>query len=265
MTFLNRQIRFTASIKRKFLVGLILGVFLSFVIIVLQPFDTDQFHSDHKLLVLSIFGFLFFAAFVIYSILENFWYSRVRKTWRVYHEISSIILFFVFVGSVIFLYNSLLINQQQYSVGNHLLYLRTIVLAMTPVLAPLTIYLRQRFGERIVPIPASSILLIGENKNEVLNLEKEDLLFVKAVENYVEICFLDEHKTVLSKTFRQTLSNVERQIPFLEKCHRSYLVNRSAIKEISGNSQSAKISFVYGEEKIPLSKTYYKQVKASLL
>ena len=265
MIFLQKQIHFTASIQRKVLVGLILGVFLSFVIIVLQPFDTDQFHSNHKILVLSIFGILFCLAFITYSIFENLWYSRVHKVWRAYHELISILLFFTFVGSVIFLYNSLMINQQSYSLKNHLLYLRTIVLAMTPVLAPLTIYLRQKFGERIVPVPGNTVVLIGENKNEVLKLEKEALLYIKAVENYVEICFVDESKQVVSRTFRQTLSNVYHQNRFLEKCHRSYLVNRSAIKEISGNSQSAKISFIHGEEKIPLSKTYYKELRNKFL
>lgn len=254
----SKQIHFTASIPRKIAVGLILGIFLSFVIIVLEPFDTDQFHSDHKLLVLSIFGILIFIAFVIYGILENFWYFRVRKVWRISHEIISTILFFLFSGSILFLYNGLVINQQSYSIGSHLLYLRTIVLAMIPVFAPLMIYLRQKFGERIVPLSDNLVILVGENKNEVLQLNREDLLFVKAIENYVEITFTDEHKNVRSLTFRQTLSNVWQQIPFLEKCHRSYLVNPKAVKAISGNSQSAKISFKYGEENIPLSKTHYK-------
>ncbi|MNJ91824.1 putative two-component response-regulatory protein YehT [compost metagenome] len=261
LTFLSKQIHFTASIKRKILVGLILGVFLSFVIIVLEPFDTDQFQSDHKLLVLSIFGILIFIAFVIYTCLENFWYYRLRKVWRISHEIGSTILFFLFSGSVLFLYNGLVINQQTYSIGTHLLYLRTIVLAMIPVFAPLMIYLRQKFGERIVPLSGNSFVLVGENKNEVLALEKEALLFVKAVENYVEITFTDENNQVHSKTFRQTLSNTWQQIPFLEKCHRSYLVNPAVVKEIIGNSQSAKIAFSPGGEKIPLSKTYYKQIK----
>jgi DNA-binding LytR/AlgR family response regulator len=51
------------------------------------------------------------------------------------------------------------------------------------------------------------------------------------------------------------------KLPFLEKCHRSYLVNLSTIKEIAGNSQGAKISFIVGEKEIPLSKTYYKHIK----
>lgn len=125
------------------------------------------------------------------------------------------------------------------------------------------VYLRQKFGERIVPPAESTAVLVGENKNEILQLEKQQLLFVKAVENYVEICFVNDNEKVVSLTFRQTLSNVYEQLPFLEKSHRSYLVNVNAIKEISGNSQGAKISFVAGDKEVPLSKTYYKQVKRS--
>ncbi len=132
---------------------------------------------------------------------------------------------------------------------------------MLPVFLPVMVYLRQKFGELVIPLPKNAIILTGENKNEILKLEKEALLFVRAVENYVEICFIDKNKKVISKTFRQTLSNICEQAPFLEKCHRSYLVNITAIKEISGNSQGAKISFQTGEKEIPLSKTYYKHIK----
>ena len=265
VTFLNRQIHFIASVKRKVLVGFILFLFLSFIIIFLEPFDTDQFQSDHKSLVLSGFGILIFVAFVIQSSIENWWYFRVQKVWLVSHEIVSTILFFLFSGTIIYLYNWLVINQENYSLGSHLRYLYTIVLRMIPVVAPVMLYLRQQFGERITPLASNSILLTGENKNETLTLEKEHLLFVKAFENYIEIHFVDSSNKVVSKTFRQTLSNVCQQIPFLEKCHRSYLVNPIAVKEIIGNSQSAKIAFIHGEKTIPLSKTYYKQIKNELV
>lgn len=262
VTFLNRQIHFIAATKRKVLVGFILFLFLSFIIIFLEPFDTDQFKSDHKLVVLSVFGILIFLVFVIYSSLENLWYLRVRKVWTVSHEIISTIGFFIFAGSILYLYNGLIINQQNYSFNSHLLYLRNIVLLMIPVFAPVMLYLRQQFGERITPLPINSVLLTGENKNEMLSLDKGNLLFIKAFENYVEIHFTDENGMLISRTFRQTLSNVYQQIPFLEKCHRSYLVNMTNVKEIIGNSQSAKISFIHGEKIIPLSKTYYKRIKA---
>ena len=262
---LNRQINFVQSIKRKFLIGFALCLFLSFIIIVLQPFDTNQFKSSHKLLLLSGFGVVTFIVFVIQSSIENLWYYKIRKVWRVSHEVYSTIIFFAFSGTILYLYNRIVVNELNYTLDTHLLYLRTIVVAMIPIFAPFMIYLRQRFGERIIPASNSSITLTGENKNEIIRLEKDELLFVKAIENYVEICFIDQDKKVTSRTFRQTLSKVKQQLPFLEKCHKSYLVNIGTVAVITGNSQSAKISFVAGEKEIPLSKTYYKDVKNSAL
>lgn len=267
MPVFTKQIHFLASKRRKVLVGFILFVFLSFFIIFLEPFDTDQFQSAYRLPLLFGFGILIFVSFVVFSSLEDLWYARVRKVWLVSHEILSTILFFLFSGTIIYLYNGLLINNESYSVASHLHYLKAIVLLMIPVFAPLMIYLRQQFGERIVPapsVPIDSVLVKGENKSEILTLQKEQLLFVKAFENYVEIWFV-ENGSVVSRTFRQTLSNMHRQIPFLERCHRSYLVNRVSIKAVSGNSQSAEISFRQGDKKIPLSKTHYKEIRGGFV
>ncbi len=258
---LQRQIHFVASIRKKVLIGLILCLFLNFIIIVLEPFDTDQFEADYRFLLLSGYGILVFIVFVIQSSIENIWYYRVGKVWRVSHEIMATAIFCLFSGHVLYLYNTLVVNLRSCTLGSYLHFLFSTVISMLPVFIPLMLYLRQKFGERIVPLPENEILLIGENKNEILRLVKDELLFIKAVENYVEICFVDQNKKVISKTFRQTLSKVCEQAPFLEKCHRSYLVNLDTIAAIIGNSQSATISFVVGEKEIPLSKTYYKHLK----
>lgn len=259
---LKRQTHFVASIRKKVLVGLILCIYLNFIVIVLQPFDTSQFEADHKILLLSGYGILTFIVFVIYSCIENIRYFRIGKVWPVSHEIISTLLFCLFSGTVLYLYNRTVVNDGlNYTLTTYWRFLRITVACMIPVFIPPMLYLRQKFGERIIPPAKNSIVLVGENKNEILRLEKDELLFIRAVENYVEICFIDKSKKVVSKTFRQTLSNVCEQLPFLEKCHRSYLVNTSTIKEIAGNSQGAKISFVAGEREIPLSKTYYKHIK----
>jgi len=243
------------------LIGLILCVYLSFIIIVLQPFDTSQFEAENKVALLSGYGILIFIVFVIQGSIENICYYRFGKIWSVLNESIATLLFCLFAGTVLYAYNRSIVNEVGYSLATYWLFLSITVVCMIPVFIPPMLYLRQKFGERIIPISSNSIILTGENKNEVLSMEKEELLFVKAVENYVEICFINQNKKVISKTFRQTLSNISAQLPFLEKCHRSYLVNLSKVKEINGNSQSAKISFVVGEKEIPLSKTYYKQLK----
>jgi hypothetical protein len=261
---LQRQIHFIASIKKKIAAGLILCIYLDFIIIFLQPFDTSQFDAAHKDLLLSGYGILASVVFVIQGSIENRWYSKVGKVWTVKYEIIAVLSYCLCAGSVLYLYNRYIVNDLNFTMPTYWRFLSSTVVYMVPVIIPPLLYLRQKLGERIVPHSNSSIVLTGENKNEQLKLEKEDLLFVKAVENYIEICFVDKNKKVLSKTFRQTLSNVCEQAPFLEKCHRSYLVNLSTIAEISGNSQGAKISFTVGEKEIPLSKTYYKDIKKSV-
>jgi hypothetical protein len=247
------------------LIGFILCIYLSFIVIVLQPFDTSQFQAEHKTLLLSGFGNLIFILYVIQSSIENIWYFKKSKVWTISYEIISTILFLLFSGTVLYLYNRIVVNGIECAIETYWRFLSVTVVCMTPIFVPLMLYLRQKFGEKIIQPSSNSIILIGENKNEILRLEKEELLFVKAVENYVEICFVDKTNKTITKTFRQTLSNVGRQLPFLEKCHRSYLVNTSNISTIIGNSQSAKITFSVGEKEIPISKTFYKQIKNSLV
>ncbi|WP_343634001.1 LytTR family DNA-binding domain-containing protein [Fluviicola sp.] len=263
MNFLNKQIHFTVSGRRRALIGLTLCVYLCFIVIVLQPFDTSQFDAEYKTLLLSGYGIFAGLVFILLGRFENGWYRRTGKVWTVKREILSTLLYLFVSGSVLYAYNRTIVNYfREYTFWTYLRFMSVTVTCMVPVFVPPMIYLRQKLGEKIVPLAESSMILIGENKHEVLKLEKADLLFVKAVENYVEICFIDEYRKVISLTFRQTLSNVYEQLPFLERCHRSYLVNAGNIREITGNSQGAKISFMTSDKEIPLSKTYYKQVKA---
>lgn len=264
MNFLNKQIPFVSRLKEKAFVGLILGVFLSMIIIFLEPFDTNEYDSNYRLLTLSGFGILVSCVCFIQSWLENIWYVKVDKVWIIRYEILSTFFFFCCSGTVVYLYNHIVINGFEYTVQSHWWYCSHIVLAMIPIIAPVLLYLRQKFGELIVPKSPDTIFIIGKNKNETLELQKNELLYVQSVENYIEIYFIDSGKKLHSKTFRQTLSQVYEQLPFLEKCHRSYLVNKDNINEVQGNSQSAKISFQHIENKIPLSKTFYKTIKTKV-
>lgn len=262
LDFLKLQIHFPYTFRSKLLIGLLLCAYLSFIIIVLEPFNTDQFTADYRLLLLSGYGVVVFLAFPVQSSIENIWYRKKQKVWRVSDEIVSAVVFLFFSGNLLYLYNTLVVNFKSLNIGSYKHFMFITVLSMVPVFVPAMLFLRQKFGERIVPLPERMMQLTGENKNEILTMERADLLFVKAVENYVEICFIGAGQKLYSKTFRQTLAGVSKQLPFLEKCHRSFLVNTDSILEIKGNSQSAKIVFAAGEKEIPLSKTHYRNIKS---
>lgn len=259
---MTKQINYTSSLKNKVLIGFIMGFFLSFIIIFLEPFNTNDFESNNKTVLLLGYGVLLFIFFLIQSIIENIWYYSVNKIWVISYEIISIILFFSISGTVFYLYNELVLNGGSYSIKSHWWFYKNIIIVFIPIFFPLFLYLRNKFGECIIPIPQSIIVITGENKNEILKLERKELLYIRAVENYIEIFFISVDKKTASKTFRQTLSSTQKQLPFLEKCHRSYLVNINNIKEIQGNSQNAKIFIKNIDERIPLSKSRYKNIKS---
>ena len=241
-----------------------MGFILAFIIIFLEPFDTNNYESNYRNLILSGFGILFFFTFLIHSTFENIFYYRAQKKWTVFYEIISTLAFFTISGTIIYLCNHRFINGNSYSIKSYLWYFKNIVLVFIPIFSPIFIYFRNKIGELIVPIPKNTIIITGENKNETLKLKRKDLIYIKAIENYIDIFFVGSNNAIVSKTFRQTLSKANEQLPYLEKCHRSYLLNIDNIKEIKGNSQNAKISFNNVEQTIPLSKTYYNKIKSKL-
>lgn len=262
MKFLSKQISYTRIIKKQLLIGLLLGIFLAFILIFLEPFNTNNFISSQKNFLLAGYGILLFMIYLVYTRIENLWYKAKNNIWLVKDEIISILSFFIVSGSIIYMYNEFLINKSTYSFLNHIRYLRSIILPFMLIFSPLLVYLRHKLGELILPKLSNEILLKGINKNETLRILKEDLLFVKASENYIEIYFASNN-SVHHKTFRNTLSEIAKQAPFVEQCHRSYLVNTSKVKQVKGNSQKASLIFD-GDLEIPLSKSFYKKFKSSL-
>jgi hypothetical protein len=196
---------------------------------------------------------------------ENNLYNKARKIWTIGNEAISVAAFFIVSGTILYLYNHLLINDSDYSTESHLWYYTHIVVAMIPVIAPVLLYLRRKFGEKIIPLSTNTVIIEGENKNERLEVRKDDLLFIQAIENYIDIYYLDSDKRARSKTFRQTLASAQNQAAFLEKSHRSYLINTDKISDIKGNSQNAKILIRDLEKEIPLSKSQYKIIKAKVV
>ena len=121
---------------------------------------------------------------------------------RLFDFIFSTLIFCLFSGTVIYVYNAVIVNQVSCTAETYWRYLRITVACMLPVFVPLMLYLRQKFGEKIIPLSSNTIVLFGENKNEILQLEKEELLFIKAVENYIEICFIDKNNKIISKNYK---------------------------------------------------------------
>ncbi len=268
--FLSKQIPYTYSFRKQFLIGAILGLILAFIMIFLRPFDTNQFESNHRYLILFGFGVLLSIVYLINVRMESLWYNYKNKSWKVKHEIVSFLSFILISSVLIHFYNQVFLNDffnyeyERYEYIKHgIWFFQQSIIPIVLILLPFYIYFRNKFGEVITSKSLSEIEFSGINKGEKILIQKKAVLFIKSSENYVEI-FYKKDNTLEHETFRNTLTVINKQAPFLYQCHRSYLVNISEIKIIIGNSQNAKIKFRHGDLDIPLSKSYYKTIKSAL-
>lgn len=138
----------------------------------------------------------------------------------------------------------------------------------------LMILLRQQRSERYYQeaseqlnrrmAPASSLArgegqwrLDSQNQGESLLLSREELLFVRAADNYLEVHFYRKgalHMKLLRNSLKALCESLGEE-PALFRCHRSYLVNLHKVIATSGNAQGYKLHFSESEERIPVSRS----------
>lgn len=262
--WLNKMTPFAGSVVSRIKISVLLGATLSFVLLVLEPFNTNEFQSDNRFVLLLGFGIVLSLLYIVHNALENVWYMKFGRSWSRRNELLSALTFILVSGTVIYLYNYLVVNGISYSFRRHLWYYGNIVLPLTPLIIIPFLWFRRKLGEVVVPLAKDAVKIIGEINGEEINIKKKDLIYIKAEQNYVTIYHLDEKSDVNSTLLRLTLSSSHEQAPFLVRCHKSYLVNLSAVTEIRGNSQKARILFTQTSDVVPLSKSYYKDVKEEL-
>lgn len=106
---------------------------------------------------------------------------------------------------------------------------------------------------------SETITFEGKNAKDKLTIFKEQLLYVKSVDNYVIVFSTDGQKK--NRMLRASLSSILEQAPHLVQPHRSYLINPKQLFRIKGNSQKATLISELVEEEIPIARTSYKTIK----
>jgi len=86
-----------------------------------------------------------------------------------------------------------------------------------------------------------------------LNLNLEDIVYVKAEGNYVEIFLKNGNKSLKRLTMKSLESILQTHTNFI-KTHRSYLVNMDQIASISGNAQGYKLQLKSYSSIVPVSR-----------
>ena len=110
-------------------------------------------------------------------------------------------------------------------------------------------------------IKSKSITIASSLKKEDFTINKEDLVYIKSENNYVLISYF-ESKVMKEKLLRNTLLNINAQLPTFIKIHRSYIVNPNFILFLKGSKQNAKLQLKDTGLTLPVSETYFKTVNS---
>lgn len=260
----------------KSLSGISLGIFLFLLFFLpLNPIISD---FNKKLLVITGFGFIVLLLLLLVRIALPAFFpgAFIAEKWTVKKELL-LHLLFVSLNSVAFSFYARYVGGIPMSF--HAV-VKIILISFIPVVALGIIYeydfLKRRLENVVSQIKSpefqqveeeeTGIEFQSENQSERLFLFYEQIILIKAANNYIEIIFRQGDK-INRRLIRNTLRNTEKLLTdnssFI-RVHRSYIVNVNSIRKVNKSSDGLKLLLYDYPKGINVSRQYVLTVKSAL-
>jgi hypothetical protein len=247
---------YTTEVKGMLLAGSI--VFL--ILFLFRPFGMGGYSGSALLMTLG-FGAVTFIAGSLHNAVTRL-LLKIQKdieSWRIKHWIVDTFFLIGLIGAGNYLYLLFAFGVKFSFLGLGTMLFNTILVGIIPLV--ILGYRNQLKLERRHNLYADSILE-KEEKPSVENI----LLAVEAMQNYIQIYALKNGEFVKT-TERKTLTSFlnESAENTIVKCHRSYLVNSTAVRKVTGNAQGLKLEMLHHEcPVIPVSRSFISEIKLAL-
>ncbi|MEM6320898.1 MAG: LytTR family DNA-binding domain-containing protein [Bacteroidota bacterium] len=255
-----RTIRLNHHFRDHFLLGLVVSFWLVFFLTFIAPFDLIEFDLSEKLYLMPPYGFFFLFSYVSAVFLQEKIYDRL-KFWNLWLELG-LLIFTILVNLFLtyFYYTLPIINGYLgLFLFIRLVYFPITVLTMSLLVLGRLFISRQTIITQIQPLPTNKITLLGDNKNDALQIEPNKIVCISSAHNYIEI-FYQQKNTLHKHLIRSSLKKVAQQVDVLLQVHRSHLINPNyIIKWVDSKT------LLVDEKEIPVSKTYRPVVLAHLI
>ena len=259
------------------------GLFTAIFLIFLKPFPST--FNYENVYITAGYGVVVSLILVINHFLINKILPIDVKQWTIGRSILSTLHDIVSLTIWVFLYNNIWNDFENFTWGKFF-YVGwiTLVLAIIPVIIS-TILLENWLLRRnlrkasqlqqsintvtttpttasIATAPTKEILtLYAENESEWIKLRPAQLVYLESADNYVSI-FYKEKDQIQKKLLRSTLTKIDNQIKptYIQRCHRSYMLNLRQIQYVEGNSRGLQLQLLDIEKIIPVSRKYVKEI-----
>jgi len=262
------------STLNRFVISTVVSLFVYGFLALLEPFHLNLLEANKAIIIVGYGIGCWVILCLFYTLLPIGLPSLFNESiWKVYKEILWLLSILLVVGVYVSVYEDVIgtrtlqMNTLLESIG------KTLVIGIIPVTG-VTLFnqfrlVRKHLNEAneihatVETLKNSGgesseqlIELISDNKGESFQAVIEDILFVAALGNYVEIFTLkngQKEKVIL----RTPLMKIEEQLavyPQFFRCHRTHLVNLNRIVKVEGNARGYYVFFEIPELTVPVSK-----------
>ncbi|MBL0736545.1 LytTR family transcriptional regulator [Flavobacterium sp. GN10] len=233
------------SIKHNLIVGLLIGLWLFIFAFIIKPFDDGTINFRAWFLISFGFSIMAFLCYGLLAFSQKNFYERIGK-WNIGLEIIAIFLFHLFylIGVFTFYKSPILNGGYTFFEFFSIIFIK-VALILTPV-----IILSRRYLIKLIPIKDDVLVFKGENRFDILKINKADLVCISNAQNYVEIFYIENDK-LHSKLIRSSLKKVQEDFHFLVQIHRSHLINPSHFKSWRNAN-----TIILTQIELPVSRNY---------
>ncbi len=254
------------------------GSLFSFLFLwVFEPFGLYNLtETDNKIIVIGLYVIIGLVLMIIqFFILQSY----LLKKNTVLITILWIALSIFIQGTSASILNSYLFNSGQFYL-KWFLYFQGVVLSIsiipisTFVLIHYSLTLKKRLKiatklnesfkqkDNVKYNNKQNIIINSENKNEGFSINIDSFIFIRSVDNYIEVNILKNGKTE-QKLIRYSLLKVEKDnknLMELLRCHKSFIINKRKIESVIGNASGYKLKLCDYNKLIPISRKWNKDI-----
>jgi len=256
-----------------------MGLFISFFLVLFEPFGLSSFQNKYRLYYEIGYGVVTSLTLLVHYFAFPFLFQKefIDSKWTVKKQIVWQIWILFSIGFANFLYSSFFFHFLN-NIKAFLYYqFYTLSVGIIPVVV-ITVWNNNRllarnlkianayntdFAANTTSLPREEkVCLMAENSKDKLDVNSSDLIYITSTGNYIQV-FYQTEKNLKSILLRNTLKQAEDQLKenhFMIKCHRAFLVNKNKIVQVKGNSQGLRLVLEGTEEEIPISRNLSKNL-----
>ncbi len=283
--WLLKPFPFTHSYKQAIIISLLAGVFVTLFLYIFKPFGINEKPSAlYYLTGYGIIAFLVTFSFMqVLPLLLPGWFKHSK--WNIWKNIIFMIGILFLISILNWVYGIILFNIPDSSYAemhekpiNLFPFIgMTFSVGIFPILM-MTFFLERQFFKQNIKlakeventmdntpsVPIKYITFkIPVHGNKSIIISSQSLIAVKAEGgNYVTVFWLEEgelKKQLWRMTLKGLLSKIESDQNILQ-CHKSYLVNRLYIAEVTGNARTLALRLKKLDFEIPVSRNFPREL-----